>query len=209
VRANLCLACGFAWTPRLAASKLSVRTIRHNRIAALLGEGVQDRDGGGAAVRGTAVNEGGASPGRDQGDHTEDWLSVGGRKFTFTSTSADATMAVMTGEQGKIVRTWSATATGEGADAYQRYFADTLLPWLRDRPGFAGGYLLSRSRDGVVELTTHTIWASLEAIHAFAGDDIAASVVEPEARAVLVDYDRVVTHRNVLVAVSPGVTPPR
>jgi heme-degrading monooxygenase HmoA len=110
-------------------------------------------------------------------------------------------MTAMTGERNEIVRTWSATATGEGAEAYRSYFAGTLLPQLRDRPGFVGGYLLARSRDGVVELTTHTIWASLDAIRAFAGAEIAASVVEPEARMALLDYDRSVTHRNVLVAV--------
>lgn len=108
-----------------------------------------------------------------------------------------------TGEQDTIVRTWSATATDEGAGAYGRYFAGTLLPQLREQPGFVGGYLLSRSRDGIVELTTHTIWASFDAVRAFAGDEIAASVVEPEARQVLLDYDRAVTHRSVLVAVPP------
>jgi len=54
-----------------------------------------------------------------------------------------------------------------------------------------------------VELTTHTIWASFDAIRAFAGDDVAASVVEPEARLVLLDYDHAVTHRSVVVAMPP------
>ncbi len=113
-------------------------------------------------------------------------------------------MAPMASEPGnRIVRTWSATATSQGADAYRRYFAGTLLHQLRDRPGFVGGYLLSRERDGVVELTTHTVWASFDAIRAFAGDDIAASVVEPEARSALLDFDRTVTHRTVLVAIPP------
>lgn len=104
-----------------------------------------------------------------------------------------------------IVRTWNATATSEGARAYHRYFDGTLLPQLRDLPGFTGAYLLSRDTDpgtdGVVELTTHTIWASLDAVRAFSGaEDITASVVEPEARAMLLDFDRTVVHREVLVA---------
>jgi heme-degrading monooxygenase HmoA len=88
---------------------------------------------------------------------------------------------------------------GAGAREYHRYFAGTLLPQLRDLPGFAGGYLLSRDVNGTVELTTHTFWESHAAIRAFAGDDITASVVEPEAQSVLLDFDPTATHRSVLV----------
>lgn len=97
-----------------------------------------------------------------------------------------------------IVRTWSARATDAGADDYRRYFENTLLPGLRTLPGFSGGYLLRRDDAGKVELTTHTFWASRDVIRAFA-DDITASVVEPEARAVLLDADPAVVHRTVLV----------
>jgi hypothetical protein len=100
----------------------------------------------------------------------------------------------------KIVRTWSATAAGNGAD-YCRYFGGTLLPQLRKRPGFAGAYLLRRdlAGDGTVELTAHTLWESAEAIRAFAGDDITVAIVEPEAQAMLLDFDRTATHRSVVV----------
>jgi heme-degrading monooxygenase HmoA len=105
----------------------------------------------------------------------------------------------MTAEKDMIVRTWCAVATRAGAQEYHRYFAGTLLPELRHLPGFAGGYLLSRDLDGTVELTTHTFWESPAAIRAFAGDDITASVVEPEAQSVLLNFDRTATHRSVLV----------
>ena len=100
-----------------------------------------------------------------------------------------------------IVRSWSATATSAGAGDYGRYFAGTLLPQLRLLPGFAGAYLLSRDLDdaGPVELTACTFWESPEAIRAFAGDDIAISVVEPEAQAMLLDFGRTAAHRSVVV----------
>jgi hypothetical protein len=41
-----------------------------------------------------------------------------------------------------------------------------LLPELRRLPGFSGAYLLARDDDGLVELTAHTLWASLDAIRA-------------------------------------------
>lgn len=60
---------------------------------------------------------------------------------------------------------------------------------------------MARWRDdgGLVELTAHTIWESLDAIRAFAGDDITTAVVEPEALAVLQHSDATVVHRDVLV----------
>jgi heme-degrading monooxygenase HmoA len=110
-------------------------------------------------------------------------------------------MAGMTETKGLIVRTWSATASSAGAADYSRYFAGTLLPQLRQRPGFAGAYLLRRDlgQDGAAELTAHTFWESSEAIRAFAGDDITVAVVEPEAQAMLLEFDRTAAHRSVVV----------
>ncbi len=98
----------------------------------------------------------------------------------------------MTDANGLTVRTWSATASSAGAGEYSRYFAGTLLPQLRELPGFAGAYLLRRDldQDGTAELTAHTFWNSREAIRAFAGDDITIAIVEPEAQAMLLDFDR-------------------
>ena len=106
----------------------------------------------------------------------------------------------MTNAGELIARTWSATAGAAGAGNYSRYFTGTLLPELRRLPGFAGAYLLRRDLDGdgTVELTAHTFWESLEVIRAFAGDDVAVAVVEPAARAMLLDFDRTATHRSVV-----------
>jgi hypothetical protein len=108
-------------------------------------------------------------------------------------------MTGMTDAREPVVRTWSATADAEGARNYSRYFTGTLLPELRKLPGFEGACLLRRDLDGngTVELTAHTFWASLDEIRAFAGDDITVAIVEPEARAMLLDFDRTATHRSV------------
>jgi hypothetical protein len=98
-----------------------------------------------------------------------------------------------------IIRTWSARATETSADNYRTYFEKTLLPQLRELPGFVGGYLLSRDDGGLVELTTHTLWKSVEAIRAFAGHDLAAAIVEPEALAFLEESEPIAVHRTMLV----------
>ena len=110
-------------------------------------------------------------------------------------------MAGMTEATSTIVRTWSATATSAGAGDYSQYFAGTLLPQLRGLAGFTGAYLLRRDpgEDGVVELTACTFWASAAAVRAFAGEDITVSVVEPEAQAMLLDFDRTAAHHSVVV----------
>jgi heme-degrading monooxygenase HmoA len=101
-----------------------------------------------------------------------------------------------------IIRTWSARATDSGARDYHRYFEDTLLPRLRELPGFRGGYLLARRAGGEVELTTHTLWVAEDAIRAFAGDEITAAIVEPVALAHLLEMDTSAIHRTVLVDAS-------
>ena len=108
-------------------------------------------------------------------------------------------MTGMTNAREPTVRTWSATADADGARNYSRYFTGTLLPELRKLPGFEGACLLRRDLDenGTVELTAHTFWESPAAIRAFAGDDPTVAIVEPEARAMLLDFDRTATHRSV------------
>jgi hypothetical protein len=107
----------------------------------------------------------------------------------------------MTQNKDMIVRTWSAIAGPAGAESYSRYFDRTLLPELRKLSGFNGALLLRRDRgeDGTVELTAHTFWESPESIRVFAGDDITVSVVEPEAQAMLLDFDPTAVHRSVAV----------
>jgi heme-degrading monooxygenase HmoA len=110
--------------------------------------------------------------------------------------------ASMTEPDNLIVRTWSATATPTGAQNYRQYFANTLLPQLHDRAGFVGGYLLMReldNQDRTVELTVHTLWQSAESIQTFAGEDATVSIVEPDARRMLLDFDATATHRTLWV----------
>jgi len=93
-----------------------------------------------------------------------------------------------------IVRIWKAVASAAQADAYPAYFADALLPKLRQIEGCAGARLLRRSLGEQVEFMVLTHWTSWDAVKAFAGADPEVAVVEPEAQAMLVRYDRQVQH---------------
>ncbi|HEX6677127.1 MAG TPA: antibiotic biosynthesis monooxygenase [Actinomycetes bacterium] len=98
-----------------------------------------------------------------------------------------------------IIRSFHATATAEGADAYRDHFTRTVLPTLQAIDGYHGAYLLRRDHDGHVELQVLTLWESLEAVRRFAGTNLDHAIVEPDAEAVLASYDATVIHHRVVV----------
>ena len=96
-----------------------------------------------------------------------------------------------------IARLWRGQATNAKADAYFRHVTGTVFPSLKDLAGHRGAWLLRREVDGQTEFLALTLWESLDSIRAFAGDDIATAIVEPEARAVLADFDDFARHYEV------------
>jgi mannose-6-phosphate isomerase-like protein (cupin superfamily) len=95
-----------------------------------------------------------------------------------------------------IARRWRGWADGPAnADAYVAHFDGRVRPQLEATDGFVDARLHRVPDDrGRTEVVVVTRWASLDAIRAFAGDDVDAAVVEPEARAVLTDFDTRVRH---------------
>lgn len=96
-----------------------------------------------------------------------------------------------------IAREWRAWATPAGADAYERYYAEVVAPELAALPGFGRATLLRRDAGGEVELVSITLFASMEAVHAFAGPDAGRAVVHERARALLSRFDETATHYQV------------
>jgi heme-degrading monooxygenase HmoA len=97
-----------------------------------------------------------------------------------------------------IARLWrGAASTSANADAYQRHVTMRVFPSLAAIQGHRGARVLRREHDGRVEFLVMTLWDSMEAVRRFAGDNPEAAIVEPEARAVLSDYDNFVRHYEV------------
>jgi heme-degrading monooxygenase HmoA len=96
-----------------------------------------------------------------------------------------------------IVRLWRGQATNANADAYFRHVTGSVFPSLKALAGHRGAWLLRREVDGRTEFLAMTLWESTEAIQAFAGSDIGSAIVEPEARAVLSEFDDVAHHYQV------------
>ena len=94
-----------------------------------------------------------------------------------------------------IARRWTGRAQGpDQADAYVAHFEHAVRPELESTEGFLGATLERIQHEHDVELVVVTRWESREAIAAFAGEDIDLAVVEPEARAVLFEFDARVRH---------------
>jgi hypothetical protein len=96
-----------------------------------------------------------------------------------------------------IARLWRGRAETAKADAYLRHFTGSVVPELKDMAGHRGAWLLRREADRRTEFVALTLWESRQAIEAFTGPDISVSIVEPEGRAALSDFDDFATHYEV------------
>ena len=104
-----------------------------------------------------------------------------------------------------IARVWSAQATPAQAPAYIDHLRGDVLPKLKALDGYAGAWLFERALVSDVEIVVTTFWQSLDAIRAFAGDELDRAVVAPEAAALLTQFDRRVRHYEVAVMDDTGL----
>jgi heme-degrading monooxygenase HmoA len=96
-----------------------------------------------------------------------------------------------------IARIWSGAVRSEDGDAYAAYIGETGLAGYVATPGNRGAWLLRREVDDRTEFVTFTLWDSLDAIRAFAGDDVETAVYYPEDDRYLVERDVRVKHYEV------------
>lgn len=97
-----------------------------------------------------------------------------------------------------IARHWRGVAKVESAADYVTHLHAETFPAIRKLPGFVSASILRRSIVEGVEFLIVTQWASLDSIRAFAGDDIETAVVPEIVQQMMLDYDRVVRHFEVV-----------
>lgn len=96
-----------------------------------------------------------------------------------------------------IARLWCGWTSPEHADAYEQLLREKVLPSLRDIDGYEAGYVLRREVDDEVEFVVLNLFATLDAVRAFAGEDYEVPVFEPEARKLLARVETVARHYEV------------
>ncbi|MCC3290917.1 MULTISPECIES: hypothetical protein [unclassified Arthrobacter] len=95
----------------------------------------------------------------------------------------------------RVVRTWRGVVRSEDLEAYVEYVRVTGIDEYRATAGNLGAWILTRSlEEGRSEIVTVSLWVSLEAIRAFAGDDVGRAVFYPEDDRYLLERDRTVSH---------------
>ena len=88
-----------------------------------------------------------------------------------------------------IGRMWHGWTKPESADSYEHLLRAEILPGIHRVKGYRGAFLLRREAGDEVEFVTLTIFDSLEAVRAFAGEDYEVAVVPAAARKLLSRFD--------------------
>jgi heme-degrading monooxygenase HmoA len=96
-----------------------------------------------------------------------------------------------------IARLWRGAVRQGDGDAYAAYIAETGLAEYVQTPGNRGAWMLRRDVGEFTEFVTFTLWESLEAVKAFAGEDYERAVYYPEDDRFLVEHDDFCTHYEV------------
>jgi heme-degrading monooxygenase HmoA len=96
-----------------------------------------------------------------------------------------------------IARIWSGAVRTADADRYASYIRETGFAEYGRTPGNRGAWLLRRDDNGTTEFITLSLWDTVDAIRAFAGEDIEASVLYPEDQRYLIDGESSITHYDV------------
>jgi heme-degrading monooxygenase HmoA len=97
-----------------------------------------------------------------------------------------------------IARMWRGWVATDHAAEYAEYVRKNGLAEYRQTPGNLTAQLWTRDLgDGRTEVTTVSWWDDLDAVKAFAGDDITQAVFYPEDDKFLVDRETTVSHHTV------------
>ncbi|HML24581.1 MAG TPA: hypothetical protein PKD09_23210 [Aggregatilinea sp.] len=98
-----------------------------------------------------------------------------------------------------ISRVWHGWTTPDHADAYENLLKTEIFTGIQGREieGYRGIQLFRRAVDGEEEFVTVMWFDSLDAVRAFAGDDVEAAVVPAAARALLSHFDARSQHYDV------------
>src|SRR6478672_2215655 len=105
-----------------------------------------------------------------------------------------------------IARIWRGTVAQSDGDTYAQYMHHTGIAGYASTEGNRGVWMLRRDVDDQTEFVMLTLWDSLDAVKAFAGDDYQSAVFYPEDDRFLVERDLEATHYTVAAEVTPHST---
>jgi heme-degrading monooxygenase HmoA len=101
-----------------------------------------------------------------------------------------------------IARTWRGVVRRADAEEYADYIRETGFPEYGETPGNRGAWILRRDEGQETEYITLSLWESVDAVRAFAGEDIEAAVLYPEDERYLTG-ESTVRHYEIVGEVRP------
>jgi heme-degrading monooxygenase HmoA len=105
-----------------------------------------------------------------------------------------------------IARVWRGITPRDKADAYLAYLEETGLKDYAATPGNRGVTVLRREQGEHCEIMLVSLWDSMDAVRAFAGENPDKSVYYPEDESYLLDMEPLVRHYDVAEQILPGAT---
>jgi heme-degrading monooxygenase HmoA len=98
-----------------------------------------------------------------------------------------------------IARSWRGAVRTADAEAYAAYIDETGMAHYASTPGNRGAWMLTREMPGdLTEFVTFSLWDSIDAVKAFAGDDYETARFYPEDDQYLVERDTTCNHWEVV-----------
>ncbi len=109
-----------------------------------------------------------------------------------------------------IARIWHGVTRAADYDAYWSLLQRLAIPDYQRTPGNLGVRLFRRLEGERAHFLTLSYWTSLDAVRAFAGDDVEVAKYYPEDREFLLEFEPTVQHFEVTGAdpAVPGPTSP-
>ena len=97
-----------------------------------------------------------------------------------------------------IARIWKGAVRRGDGDAYAGYMTKTGVAEYTGTPGNRGAWMLRRDLEDRTEFVMFTLWDSLDAVKAFAGEDYETAVFYPEDERFLIERELRATHYEVV-----------
>ena len=108
-------------------------------------------------------------------------------------------------QSGMILRRWSSRIRTADEAAYIDYIKTTGLDDYRSTSGNLGAQMLMRALPGGISaVTTLSWWRSMNAICAFAGEDIEIARYYPEDKRFLLEKPECVEHHRIVAGAGNG-----
>lgn len=96
-----------------------------------------------------------------------------------------------------IARMWHGRVPAGKARAYREFLNQRAIPDYRSVAGNLSVHILERPDGEAVHFVTLTFWESMDAIRAFAGDDVERAKYYPEDKDYLLEFEPTVVHYTV------------